>query len=254
MNPRSMSESIRLGPKPPPRGEDLPCDDGEPLETKRHRDQMNLLIDSLNEGWRDRHDFFVGGNMFLYYSETQSKRYDYRGPDVFVVLNTSDRSRKSWVVWEEDGLAPNVIIELTSETTEDIDRGPKMRIYGRLLRVPSYVIYDPYTARLDAYRFDLDHDRYEPVAPDSRGRVRCEPLGLYLGVVPGFHRNYRADAPWLRWIGEDGAVLPHPTEVADTVAERAAREGERAAREGERADAAEQENARLREELERLRR
>jgi Uma2 family endonuclease len=245
MNPRSMSESIRLGPTPP-RGEDLPCDDGEPLETKRHRDQMNLLIDSLNEGWRDRHDFFVGGNMFLYYSETQSKRYDYRGPDVFVVLNTSDRSRKSWVVWEEDGLAPNVIIELTSETTEEIDRGPKMRIYGRLLRVPSYVIYDPYSARLDAYRFDLDHDRYEPVVPDARGYVRCEPLGLYLGVVPGFHRNYREDAPWLRWFDDEGRMFLHPSEVADLTRESAAREADRA-------NAAELEVARLRDELERLR-
>jgi hypothetical protein len=166
---------------------------------------------------------------------------------VFVVLNTTDRSRKSWVVWEEDGLAPNAIIELTSESTEHIDRGPKMRIYGRLLRVPSYVIYDPYSARLDAYRFDLDHDHYEPVEPDARGYVRCEPLGLYLGVAPGYLHQYREEAPWLRWFGDGGKMLHLASELLDAEAERAAREAERAS-------AAELENARLREELERLRR
>ncbi len=42
--------------------------------------------------------------------------------------NTSDRSRKSRGGWAEDRVAPNVIIELTPETTEEIDRGPTMRI------------------------------------------------------------------------------------------------------------------------------
>lgn len=55
--PHAMAEHPSLLPKPPPRGVDLPCDDGEPLETQRHRDQMNLLIDSLGDAWRDRDDF-----------------------------------------------------------------------------------------------------------------------------------------------------------------------------------------------------
>jgi Uma2 family endonuclease len=213
MNPRNMSGSS-LGPKPPPRGEDLPCDDGEPLETKKHGDQMHLLIDSLNWAWSDRHDFFVGGNMFLYYSETQSKKNDYRGPDVFVVLDTSDHDRRSWVIWEEDGRAPNVIIEITSETTEHIDRGPKMRIYGPLLRVPFYAIFDPFTGQLDAYRYDADHARYEPIAKDERGYVRCEPMDVWLGVIDEYCAIYRSQGPWLRWIDNNGERLALPSEDA----------------------------------------
>jgi len=251
MNPRPMMGS-KLGPKPPPRGIDLPCDDGEPLETSRHRDQMILLIQSLRAGWRDRHDFYVSGNMFLYYSETQTKRYDYRGPDVFVVLDTDDHERRSWVVWEEDGRAPNAIIEITSDTTEHIDRGPKMRIYGNLLRVPFYAIFDPFSARLDGFRLNATNGEYEPIPKDERGYVRCEALQLWLGVVPGYLESYRVEAPWLRWIDNDGRVLRDPTERAAEEAERAAREAERAAREAERANAAEAENARLRAELERL--
>lgn len=49
MNPRSMS--VPIGPKPPPRGEDLPYDDGMPMETSRHRAQLDLLVDSLDDEW-----------------------------------------------------------------------------------------------------------------------------------------------------------------------------------------------------------
>ena len=36
-----------------PTEDDLPCDDGEPMETPRHREQMNLLIDSLKVHWAE---------------------------------------------------------------------------------------------------------------------------------------------------------------------------------------------------------
>lgn len=70
--------------KPPT---DLIFDDGEPLESNRHRIGMNVLIRSLQQAWTDRDDYFVGGNMFVYYSRTQARNRDFKGPDFFVVLN-----------------------------------------------------------------------------------------------------------------------------------------------------------------------
>jgi Uma2 family endonuclease len=90
-------------PTRPLGADQLVCDDGEPMESWRHRQQMTVLIDSLEHAWRDRDDFYVSGNMFLYFSETQTRKNDFRGPDVFVVMNTSRRERKAWVVWEEGG-------------------------------------------------------------------------------------------------------------------------------------------------------
>lgn len=43
------------------------------METGWHRMQMDLLIESLLYYWRERNDFFVGGNMFLYYSTEQAQ-------------------------------------------------------------------------------------------------------------------------------------------------------------------------------------
>jgi Uma2 family endonuclease len=106
---------------------------------------MTLLLESLYLAWKDRDDFFAGGNMFVYYSELQSKRNDFRGPDVFVVLDTHKYpTRRSWVVWEEDGRVPDVVIEIISESTEAQDRGAKMDIYAKLLRVSEYYLFDPF--------------------------------------------------------------------------------------------------------------
>ncbi|MBI2391661.1 MAG: Uma2 family endonuclease [Deltaproteobacteria bacterium] len=233
------------------------------METQRHRDQMNLLVDSLIDAWRDRTDFYAAGNMGLYFSETQARRNDFRAPDVFVVLETDRKERKRWVVWEEDGRTPDVIIEITSESTEAVDRGTKKDVYARVLRVPFYAIYDPFSARLDAFRLAAGRRSYEPLAPDEHGRVFCEPLGLWLGVVRGVRRG--VDAPWLRWVDADGRPLPEDweraaqerelaqreTERAERETERAERETERAQRETERAERAEAELRRLQEELRR---
>jgi len=47
---------------------DLPYEDGEPLESNWHRIQINLLVDLTHQLWSFRDDYFVGGNMFVYFS------------------------------------------------------------------------------------------------------------------------------------------------------------------------------------------
>ncbi len=65
-----------------PGAAELPYDDGEPMETGRNLAQMVLLMHSLETAWKDRQDFFVGGNMFVYYSPEQIRKNNLRGPDV----------------------------------------------------------------------------------------------------------------------------------------------------------------------------
>jgi Uma2 family endonuclease len=231
-------------PKRPPSSSELICDDGEPMESARHRQQMTLLIESLEDAWQGREDFYVGGNMFLYFSETQARNNDFRGPDVFVVMNTTRRERRAWVVWEEDGQVPDVIVELLSDKTEHVDRGEKMRVYARL-RVGEYFLFDPFSSVFEGYELDVLNARYVKKAPDAQGRLRCKSLGLLLGVVPGVLWN--VDAAWLRWLNEEGGVLRLPAERANAEAERASAEAERANAEAERAN-------RLAAELEALKR
>lgn len=225
-----------------PSSETLVCDDGEPMETARHRQQMTILIESLEDAWQARDDFYVGGNMFLYFSETQTRHNDFRGPDVFVVLNTTRRERRAWVVWEEDGKGPDVVIELLSEKTEHIDRGEKMRVYARNLKVGEYFLFDPFSALLEGYELDVARGVYSRKTPDDAGRLSCKQLGLSLaGVRSTLHG---VDATWLRWLTPEGEVLKLPVERADEATQRANAETERANAEAERANAeAERANA-----------
>jgi Uma2 family endonuclease len=208
-----MSQEDPLTPKPPPGQDVLPCDDGEPMETSRHRFLMNLLIDSLGDAWAARDDFFVGGNMFVYFSELQVKRNDFRGPDVFVVLDVDRKERQSWVAWEEGGRLPDVVIELTSDSTRRVDHVEKKRIYARVWRLPAYYIFDPQTAELEGFILDVAGRDYVPLTPDEAGDLPVPPLGLKLGVRPG--KIHEFDGDFLRWIDAQGEPLPAPTERAD---------------------------------------
>jgi Uma2 family endonuclease len=43
--------------------------DEPPLESNFHRNQINLLIRLLGFWWRDRSDFYISGNLTVYYNE-----------------------------------------------------------------------------------------------------------------------------------------------------------------------------------------
>ena len=127
MNLETLSElSVELGLTVLPNQDQLPCDDGEPMETQRHKLQMDLLIEGLDTWLEQREDGYVGGNMFIYFSQAQLKNQDFKGPDFFAVTGVSKKERKSWVVWEEEK-APDVVIELLSASTANFDKTEKSK-------------------------------------------------------------------------------------------------------------------------------
>lgn len=219
---------------------DLVYDDGEPLDSNWHRIQMNLLIDVISQAMAERQktDFFAGGDMFVYFSVEQAqsvreKHPYFRGPDVFFVANVDGRAdRKAWVVWDEKGRYPDLIVELLSPSTARVDRTTKKALYEQTFRTPEYFLYDPETQALEGFRL-LD-GTYQPVKadrnPGREGRLWSGQLGLWLGRWQG--RRTNLDATWLRLYDSDGRLIPTPEEA-----------------ERERADAAEAELARLRAQL-----
>src|SRR5688572_19099343 len=166
MTEMASLEHAGWGGKGLPGQDELPSEDGEPMETGFHDAQDALLKDTLIDAWQDRRDFFVGGNMFVYFSERQVRSNDFRGPDVFVVLDVERRGRKSWVAWEEGGRLPDVVVEVTSDTTAHVDYGIKKQIYAQVWRTPAYFIFDPETEKLEGYRLDSDRREYARIEPE----------------------------------------------------------------------------------------
>ncbi|MEO1400639.1 MAG: Uma2 family endonuclease [Cyanobacteria bacterium J06635_1] len=172
------------------------------METDLHLRQMLLLISCLDWLWQDRDDFFASGNLTIYFSPKQIKSQDFRGPDFFVVLGTERRSRKSWVVWEEDGKYPNVIVEILSDSTAKADRETKKLIYQNTFRTPEYFWFDPDT--LEFAGFLLVGGVYEAMELNEMDRFWSRQLGLYLGI-----ENRK-----LRFFSPEGDLVPTPEEAA----------------------------------------
>ncbi|HWP46620.1 MAG TPA: Uma2 family endonuclease [Candidatus Limnocylindrales bacterium] len=231
-----MEEAIVTHPVPtdiewPPTEDELPYSDGMPMESHQHVLQFDLLRLPLLFHWKDRSDVFVGGNMFVYFSLEQVKNQDFRGPDIFIVLGTTRRARKSWVVWQE-GKGPDVVIELLSDSTAEKDKGEKKLVYQNQLRVPEYFWYHPITTELAG--FALRDGIYEPIEPDAQGRLLSRQLGLMLTKWEGEYQGVQAC--WLRWATLEGKLLPTSEEAAEQErqkAEEARQKAEAAIREAE---------------------
>ena len=236
--PQTTVETDWEPPMPP---SDLIFDDGEPLETNRHRIAMNALIRSIVQAFGDRDDYFVGGNMFLYYSSQQVRNRDFRGPDFFVVLDVDGtRSREGWVVWEEDGRYPDIIVELMSSSTANIDIGTKKDLYERVFRTPDYFVFNPFNPNsLQGWRLDSSL-RYQPLVANQQGWLWCESLNLWLGTWQGIID--RQQTAWLRFYDLSGNLVLLPEEAAER---RAESEHQRVEAERQRAEAERQRAERL---------
>jgi Uma2 family endonuclease len=183
--------------------------DEPPLDSSLHLQQLLLLLKCLDWLWKDRNDYFAAGNLTVYYSPNQRKSEDFRGPDLFVVLGVEKRPRKSWVVWEEDGQYPHIIIELLSDSTAKTDRGFKKTLYANVFRTPDYFWFDP--GSLEFQGFHLLDGTYEALEPNALGHLWSQQLGLFVGI----------HAETLRFFMPDGTLVPTPEETAEAEHQRA---------------------------------
>lgn len=216
-----------------PTEDDLPYDDGIPMETEQHREQMNIFIESLKVHWSDRKDYYVGGNMFLHFDPKNKRKF--RGPDFFLVLGVENRKRKSWVVWQEGMRFPDLIIELLSESTREEDEGAKKDLYEKVFRTGEYYLYDPLSQEFKGYHLKVR--RYEKVEPDEDRKIYSPVTDLYL-IIRG---------EWLRWMTKEGVIVPTPRELVE-------QEKQRAEQAEQRAEQAERQLEQMRRQLEEYRR
>lgn len=192
-----------------PGQDQLPCSDGVPMETQRHKMQMDLLLETLYPWLAARDNGYIGGNMFVYYSSSQLKNQDFKGPDFFAVLDVPKAERKSWVLWEE-GKSPDVVIELLSESTAEQDKNGKKLVYQDQMRVPEYFWYDPFDPA-DWRGFRLVGGVYQDMELDVDNRYISEKLGLALVRWSGYYND--VEAVWLRWETLAGVLMPTKSEL-----------------------------------------
>ena len=142
-----------------------PDTDGEPMaESDFQADPLTYLRSALKDYFQTQTDVYVSGNLLIYYQEGHSELSV--APDVFVTFDVPNYQRDSYKVWEE-GKAPDVVIEITSRTTQKKDEEVKPGLY-RQLGIQEYFQYDPkgeYLKPALKGRRLTGHRRYQAMTP-----------------------------------------------------------------------------------------
>jgi Uma2 family endonuclease len=220
-----------------PDARELLSDEPE-MESTQHYQQLALLVSHLEWYWQGRNDFFIGANLTVYYTHEQLQRRQFRGPDFFLVREVERTPRNSWVVWEEGGRYPDLIIELLSDSTAAVDRTDKKSLYQNIFRTPEYFWFSPLTGEFAGFR--LVNRRYEAIAANEQGWRWSAELGLYLGIRDGR----------LRYFAPDGKLVLGPAETALRERAQLRQERQRAKQAEQRAKQAEQQAEQERQQAE----
>ncbi len=251
---------------------EYPESDGQPMgETDLHIYWTLRLRDLLKTHYQDQ-QVYVATDLLVYYEEGNSKKFIV--PDVFVVFDCGTHLRRTFKIWEERRV-PNVVFEVTSRSTAEIDLVEKPALYARL-GIQEYFLFDPEADYLDPpLRGFRLHEGKMVEMTASNGCLQSLLCQCELKGEEGFLDLLDIDSqqPWLtafetaerksdyfreqcERMARELECQAKERELAAKEQERAAKERERAAKEQERAArlAAEAEISRLRAEIERLRR
>ncbi len=149
-----------------PPGSDLLESDDIPVDNEDQNWIPNVLLMLLKNIWIDRTDWFFGVDMGVYHATSKNVRVPIV-PDGFLSLGVerrkNNKSRRSYVVWEEQNVAPILAVEVVSWTPGG-EYDDKQAIYAKL-GVLYYVIYNPEFWRRDGHQpleiYKLVGDSYQ---------------------------------------------------------------------------------------------
>lgn len=117
-----------------------PESDGEPLgDSTEHLAWINLFFGNLEELYAQETNVFVASNLLWYPVEGQPRIRI--AADVMVVFGRPAANRGSWLQWIEDGMAPQVVVEVRSPGNTSPEMTKKRSFYEKY-GVEEYYLYD----------------------------------------------------------------------------------------------------------------
>lgn len=154
-----------------------PEEDGQPMaETDFHIHLIGNLRTALELFFAERADVYVSGCIMFYYLE--GAPHEVISPDVMVCFGVPKGERRTYKVWEENEVVPQIVFEIASRKTWSKDRNQKRELY-ELLGVKEYYIFNPeYPKRIPAFiAHKFINGKLETISIEN-GCVNSEVLGL----------------------------------------------------------------------------
>jgi Uma2 family endonuclease len=167
---------------------DYPESDGEPLaESTLQLDWLVLLFDGLEAQFRDAENILVTADLFWYPVKGDPKTVI--AADVMVAFGRPKQPRRSYLQWNEEGIAPQVTFEIRSPSNTRKNLQAAFKFYERY-GVEEYYLYDPWSDTLEGWR---------------RSRKKLSRIGEMNGwVSPRLGIRFEMQSDGLHVFGTDG--------------------------------------------------
>ena len=205
----------------------------DPVENVQQPALAAALTDALGAAGYIQPEMLITSNLGIV--ATVNKKTVVKAPDWFYVPQvhpvTEGSIRRSYTP-NTDGAAVAIVMEFLSEADGgelSIRSTPpygKLHFYEQIIKVPTYVTYDPYDQSLEV-RYWRD-GRYILESANAQGQIWIPELDLYLGIWAG--ERLRQTMNWLRWWDKSGNLLLWSAEQAEQERQRAEQEHQRAER------------------------
>ncbi|MEO1404442.1 MAG: Uma2 family endonuclease [Cyanobacteria bacterium J06635_1] len=209
-----------------PPSNELPDSDDIPVDNEEQNLIPNILLFLLNFIWTNRQDWFFGIDMGVYHTTGAHPRVPVV-PDGFLSIGVERRkagkSRRSYVVWEENDVVPILALEVVSWSPGG-EYTDKLEIY-RKLGVLYYVIYNPTYWQRDGHQpfeiYKLLDDTYQLQIGEPFWMPEVNlGIGRYQGIAGGIQQEL------LGWFDAKGNRYLTPEEKAERLATRLRELGE----------------------------
>ncbi|MDB9458660.1 Uma2 family endonuclease, partial [Dolichospermum circinale CS-545/17] len=137
----------------------------------------------------------------------------------------SSNIQESWAVWEENGRYVDMIVELISPATAEVNIGIKKYLDDRVFCTSDYFVYNPFdSSSLQGLHLD-HHQEYRSLTPNENDWLWCRHLGLWIGTWEGTIQ--RETATWLRFYDITGNLVLLPEEAEKAQVEKVRVEAEK---------------------------
>lgn len=203
----------------------------DPVENIQQPLLAAALTDALGSAQLIQPQMLIGSNFGLV--ATVNKKIIVKAPDWFYVPQVQPVSegviRRSYTPHLE-GVPVAVVMEFLSETecgelsVRSTPPYGKLYFYEQILKVPTYVTYDPYEPSLEVR--GLQDGKYSLEAANENGQFWIPGLELFLGIWQGERLGQNIN--WLRWWDKSGNLLLWSSEQTEQERQRAEQERQRA--------------------------
>jgi Uma2 family endonuclease len=221
-----------------------PESDGQPMADNTEQFRWIVVIkENLELLFADDPTVFVAGDLLWY--PVQGNNTLCQAPDAMVAFGRPKGRRGSYLQWQEDNVAPQVVFEILSPSNRLKDLAKKFQFYDRY-GVEEYYLYDPDDPDLSGWL--RSNTRQLAVIEDMANWVSPR-LGIRFDLSGEELQIYRPDGRKFLTFIELEERANQAEQRADQAEQRAEQAEQRAEQERQRAEQAEQHAARLAEQL-----